>query len=114
VQSYEDSQKAKLSQRYPQYDVWYVRSIHPRPYTTWHARLKGTPVATVNASTAEELTIRLDELNRRLVIYVDDARPLDVGLTGEIFPTCCGVRLRDESQPCNLLRGQHSGGHQAA
>ena len=53
--------QAELSQQYQGWDVWYVRSINPRPFTTWHARPKGHPVATVHADSPEALAAEISE-----------------------------------------------------
>jgi len=55
VQSWEDIQAGKLREHFPNWDCWYVRGVYPRPYSTWHARPKGQPVALVDASSPDEL-----------------------------------------------------------
>jgi hypothetical protein len=53
--TWEDEQLALLRPRYPGWDIWTVRSIYPRPSTTWCARPKGAPIAMINVSSPEEL-----------------------------------------------------------
>jgi len=51
--SWEDRQQAILAIVFPAWDVWYVRPVYGA--ITWHARPKGHPVATVDASSSREL-----------------------------------------------------------
>jgi hypothetical protein len=60
MQTWDDKQLEALRPRYPNWDIWTVRSIYPRPSTTWCARPKGAPVATINASSPEELAEKID------------------------------------------------------
>jgi hypothetical protein len=52
--TWEDRQKAILATVFPDWDIWFVRKAVARE-TTWHARPKGHPVATVDASSPREL-----------------------------------------------------------
>jgi hypothetical protein len=63
MQSWEDHQLALLRPQYPAWDIWTVRCLYPRPHSTWCARPKGTPTATINADSPEHLVeeIRLQE-----------------------------------------------------
>jgi len=54
-----DRQLAILRPKYPQWDLWAVRSIYPRPSTTWCARPKGSPIATINADSPEHLVAEI-------------------------------------------------------
>lgn len=54
VQSWEDQMKALLRQRFPDWDIWYVRLATARR-TVWSARPKGHPVATIQAWSPDEL-----------------------------------------------------------
>jgi hypothetical protein len=53
MQSWADQQTAILRERHPGWDVWFVPKTG-RGYW-WCARPKGTPVATIQASSPEEL-----------------------------------------------------------
>ena len=55
VQSWDDRQLALLRPNYPDWDIWAVRSVYPKPHTTWCARPKGHPVATINTDSPEHL-----------------------------------------------------------
>ena len=55
-------QLAMLCPMYPGWDLWAVRSIYPRPSTTWCARPKGSPIATINADSPEHL---IEEIRRQ-------------------------------------------------
>lgn len=46
--------KALLRQRFPDWDIWYVRLATARR-TVWSARPKGHPVATIQAWSPDEL-----------------------------------------------------------
>ena len=48
-------QLARLRQRFPSWEIWTVRSIYPKPFTTWCARPAGHRVATINADSPEHL-----------------------------------------------------------
>jgi len=53
VQSWEDKTLDLLRPKYPHWDIWFVICyIGP---TAWCAKPKGAPVATINASSPEEL-----------------------------------------------------------
>lgn len=54
MQSWEDRQLAVLRPAYPDWDIWYVRYATARR-TAWCARPKGTPVATIQAGSPDEL-----------------------------------------------------------
>ena len=55
LQSWDDRQLALLRPNYPDWDIWAVRSVYPKPHTTWCARPKGHPVATINTDSPEHL-----------------------------------------------------------
>ena len=61
MQSWTDQQLALLRSRYPDWDLWTVRSIYPKPSTTWCARPTGTAVATINADSPEALIAEIRE-----------------------------------------------------
>ena len=54
-------QLARLRQQFPGWDIWAVRGIHPRPSTTWCARPKGSPIATINADSPEAMIAEIRE-----------------------------------------------------
>jgi hypothetical protein len=56
-----DEQLAMLRPRYPDWDIWHVRYVYPKPRLSWHARPKGSPVATINADSPEELVAAIAE-----------------------------------------------------
>lgn len=56
-----ESTLALLRAEWPTWDLWTVRGIYPKPSTTWCARPKGSPVATVNAGSPEELVAEIAE-----------------------------------------------------
>jgi hypothetical protein len=62
MQSWDERQLELLRPQYPEWDIWTVRSIYPRPLTTWCARPKGHPVATVNTDSPEHL---IEEIGRQ-------------------------------------------------
>jgi len=62
MQSWEDRQLTTLRPRYPGWDIWTVRGLYPRPFTTWCARRKGSPIATINADSPEHL---VEEIRRQ-------------------------------------------------
>lgn len=62
MQSWAEKQLADLRETYGGcWDVWYV-SAFPQAGYTWHARPAGTPAATVNADSPEELAGKLRTL----------------------------------------------------
>ena len=52
--SWEDARRDELAAMFPDHDVWTVRNATCR-HTTWCSRPKGTPTATINAGSADEL-----------------------------------------------------------
>ena len=54
MRSWEDIRRDELAEMFPGHDVWTVRHATCR-HTTWCSRPKGTPVATINANSADEL-----------------------------------------------------------
>lgn len=54
IVTWEDQQQDRLSELFPGWQVWYIRRAVVRQ-TTWHARPEGSPVATVAASSPDEL-----------------------------------------------------------
>ncbi len=55
MQSWEDNQLALLRPHYPDWDIWTVRSIYPKPFMTWCAKPTGSPTATINTDSPEHL-----------------------------------------------------------
>jgi hypothetical protein len=55
VQSWEDKRAAMLRDQFPGWDIWWIRSVYPKPDSTWHARPKGHPAALVDAASPDEL-----------------------------------------------------------
>jgi hypothetical protein len=53
MQTWADTQKDSLIQRYPGWESWYVPR-YPVGYT-WHARPWGAPAATIYAESPEDL-----------------------------------------------------------
>ena len=53
----------QMRQQYPAWDIWVVRRATVRQ-TVWCARPKGTPVATVNVGSPEELVKAIAEYER--------------------------------------------------
>ncbi len=49
-----------LRPKYPRWDIWCVRTLKPKG-TVWCARPKGSPVATINADSPEELIAAIRE-----------------------------------------------------
>jgi hypothetical protein len=66
MQSWTDQQLALLRPRYPGWEIWAVRSISPKPFTTWCARPKGSPIATINANSPEHLVEMIREQEEAL------------------------------------------------
>jgi hypothetical protein len=64
VTSWTDQQLAMLRPLYPEWDLWAVR-CWPK-HTVWCARPKGTPVATINADSPEELIAAIAEQEANL------------------------------------------------
>ncbi len=62
MQSWDDEQLAMLRPKYPAWDIWTVR-CWPN-HTTWCARPAGHPIATINASTPEDLVEEIAEQER--------------------------------------------------
>ena len=58
--SWADQQLALLRPRYPNWDIWTVRTLIPSGYV-WCARPTGTPVATINADSPEALIAEIRE-----------------------------------------------------
>ena len=65
VTDWTSQQLAILRPRYPDWDLWAVR--HPtQRQTTWCAKPAGTPVATINVGSPEELIAAIAEQEARL------------------------------------------------
>ena len=64
MQSWADRTLEQLRPNYPDWDIWTVRSIYPRPLTTWCARPKGAPIATINVDSPESLIEAIAEASR--------------------------------------------------
>jgi hypothetical protein len=54
MRSFEDIKRDELARLFPSHDIWTVRHATCR-HVTWCSRPKGTPVATINANSADEL-----------------------------------------------------------
>jgi hypothetical protein len=54
MQTWADGEQARLRQVHEGFDIWFVPK-YPVGYT-WHARPKGTPVATINSNSPDELS----------------------------------------------------------
>jgi hypothetical protein len=65
VTDWTDQQLAILRPLYPKWDLWAVRYATMRQ-TAWCARPKGTPVATINVDSPEELVAAITEHESRL------------------------------------------------
>ena len=61
MQSWADEQQEQLRERFPGWEVWYVRGIYPKPFYSWHARPVGAPAATVGAWTPEQLAGQIEQ-----------------------------------------------------
>jgi hypothetical protein len=55
IKSWDERQLELLRPKYPAWELWAVRTIYPKPFTTWCARPVGHPVATINADSPERL-----------------------------------------------------------
>ena len=55
MQTWDDQQLALLRPKYPDWDIWTVRGIYPKPYTIWCAKPAGSPTATINTDSPEHL-----------------------------------------------------------
>jgi hypothetical protein len=63
MQSWDEQQLATLRPQYEgRWELWTVRSIYPKPFTTWCARPVGHPVATINTDGPEHL---VEEIRRQ-------------------------------------------------
>jgi hypothetical protein len=54
IRSWEDIKRDELASLFTTHDIWTVRNVVCR-HVTWHSRPKGTPTATINAGSADEL-----------------------------------------------------------
>lgn len=53
TRTWNDEQKDRLTDLFPDWDIWYVR-LHTGG-ATWCARIKGEPIARINAASPDEL-----------------------------------------------------------
>jgi hypothetical protein len=54
MRTWEEIRRDELAEMFPDHDIWTVRRATCR-HTTWCSRPKGTPTATINAGSADEL-----------------------------------------------------------
>jgi hypothetical protein len=66
MQTWADAQRERLREIHQTFDVWYVSRFPAKGYT-WHARPKGTGVATISADSPDDLdaALRAAETARR-------------------------------------------------
>jgi hypothetical protein len=62
--TWDEEQLAMLRPNYPQWGIWTVRVLYPKPGYVWCARPKGHPIATVNAESPEALVAAIAERER--------------------------------------------------
>jgi hypothetical protein len=73
MQSYDDQALALLKPRYEgRWDIWFVPRIGQR--STWCAKPAGTPTATINVETPEDLVRAIAEDERGVIIEFQAVR----------------------------------------
>jgi hypothetical protein len=60
IRTWEDTKRDELAALFPSHDIWTVRNPVCR-HTTWCSRPKGSPTATINANSADELQSEIAE-----------------------------------------------------
>jgi hypothetical protein len=65
LRSWDDEMLAMLRPQYADWDLWTVRYVYPGPHSTWCAKPKGAPVATINADSPEQLIAEIREQENR-------------------------------------------------
>jgi hypothetical protein len=65
IRAWEDIRRDELAEMFPGHDIWTVRNSACR-HVTWCSRPKGTPTATINTDSADDLQAMIaQELARK-------------------------------------------------
>lgn len=69
-----DEQLASLSERFPEWDFWYVPTYMGPSSGTWCARPSGAMIATCNASTPDDMAEAITEFQVGIADHIQAAR----------------------------------------